>query len=270
MTTLKAIRQAVGQELNECLVGTVTDATTTTLTDTANLLDSSDDAARLAGAWVYIASGAQAGTTRRVLEFAPSTGTLTVDSWTAPAAGSEYELHQRLRPADLNRLINQALVALRYHTEQRVDVVAGQRQYSLADYAWLTEPRQVYAVCVEMGGEGARQYPDIPFEVTAGDEGLTLHVPPSATRSGEHLLLRCSRPYEALAEDADVTACPLDWVRTATVYRVYEWLCRHGPAQDTERYARDRAREGAKLAALNRRYYTLPARRQHSPYSLGV
>ena len=26
----------------------------------------------------------------------------------------------------------------------------------------------------------------------------------------------------------------------------------------------------AKLAALNRRYYTLPARRQHSPYSLGV
>jgi hypothetical protein len=263
-TSLRAIRQDVGRTLRECIVGTATAATATTLTDTANLLDSTESDQRFSGAWAYVA-----GATRRILGYTPASGTIAVDAWAAPGVGDEYEIHLKLRPDELNRLINTALVKLPHHDEQKIAVVANQRQYSLAAYAWLTGPGQVYAVCVEEGAAGEYTHREIGFEVTDDAGVLTLHVDPCRTNGYDNLVLRCTRHYEALDNDAATTACPLEWIRSAALYHAYEWLARNVPETDTERYEREMARAGAALMAINQHYFNPPARRQRSPYTLG-
>ncbi len=249
--------------MGECHTGTVTSATTTTLVDSSQV-DTARDSAYFGTPYLYIVSGTQAGTLRRVSEYAPSTGTFTLSrSWTGPAAGSEYELHTRISPIELNKCIDRGLKGCDYLDEQEIAVVAEQRQYSLATYTWLTRRQQVLDVFWKYGTESL-QYRYLPvewYEIRDDSGALTLDIRPVAYRSGDTLVLRAVRPYAALATDADTTECPEDWAVAAGLYQAYKLLCTEGPAADVQMYQQRKAEAAAELAMKNRYYQPRTTRR---------
>jgi len=99
------------------LTGSATAAgSTTTLVD-SNLVSTQAGNLNLVRYWLYIdsfaADAAPEGEARMVSQFAPATGTLTVDpAFTAApssASSATYELHPRLHPDRLNEALNWAL-----------------------------------------------------------------------------------------------------------------------------------------------------------------
>ncbi len=252
MSTRKALRQALGKRLRECLTGTVDAAGSNYIVD-ADLIDTGEiDTAVYDGHWLYIASGTAAGDERRVSSYVNSTGTLYVgrDFSSTPGAGAEYELHSLLSPTDLNWCINESLPKLYYEHWQEVAVVEGQRQYSLASYTWLTDPAQVIGVYWKSGNTTA-EYRYLPHEwyelwATGGTtpgvspHAITLNIRPSAYASGQYLVLRCLRPFTSLTTDTDATtgttACPDALVLAVAEWYAYKLLTEKGPATDVERY----------------------------------
>lgn len=261
-TTRTALRQAIGYELSEMHAGTVTSATTTTLTDSA-LVDADESASRWDRAWLYVTSGAQVGVVRRVSVsgFAPTTGALTLSrAWTAPAPGDTYELHQMLAPEDLHRLIDIGLQRCTYLAEQAITPVSGNRNYDLSAYTWLTEPSQVQAI-VWRQGTVANQYrylPDSWWEVRRDGATLTLDIEPYSVAASDQMYLRCIRPYAALTSDTDSTACPLEWAKAAAIVSIYEWISRNDPGQDATRYQKWAGIAAAKLVDLTRKHAPRP------------
>jgi len=119
-STRIAIRQAIAAKLygsDTFLTGTATAAgSTTTMVDT-KLVSTVAGANQYVGYWLYCdtttASAAPEGEARMVSQYAPSTGTLTVDPAFTVAVGTgtaaTYELHPVLHPDRLNEAINWAL-----------------------------------------------------------------------------------------------------------------------------------------------------------------
>ncbi len=272
-TTLLELRQALGLELEECVTGQVQASTATTLVDTA-LAEARPATGAFVGAWVLISSGAQAGTVRRVTGYDATTGTLTVArAWTAPAAGSAYEVHTLASPADLLRFINAGLARCPYLREEEIAAVAGQRQYSLAAYTWLLRPSQVVDVRWRLGDVGQQvTYPARWFDVrvTAGEgetPSLTLHVDPLS--SATTLVLQAIAYYGPLAADTDTTGCDARWALAAAAVQAWAWLTRSGPAQDVQRYERRQAEAAARFRALSRQLAPRPTRRLMMPEAGG-
>lgn len=184
-TSLKALRQAVGKALAECYVGHVEGATENTLSDSA-LVDLGSASSRFVGGWVKLTTGAQRGAVRGVIDYAPTTGQLTLSrSWTVPAATDEFELHWMLSPTDLDEAINEGLTHCCYVREVVLGVVPGQRNYSLAAYTWLARKPQVRAVFWRQAdGAGGYRYLPVAWWQVREDSGvLTLDIQPSSAQS---------------------------------------------------------------------------------------
>lgn len=239
-STLKEIRQGVGLDLNELTLGTIsTEATTTTLTS-LDLVDSLETEEAFEGKWIRIVSGATANTERRISGFDPDTGVVTVSRlWTPPDTGAEFEIHTAISGNDLNTLINRAINELTYEITQPITVVAGQVAYSLADYTWLTRRAQVWDVeWRDYDATHGSKYLSLPkWDVREIEGVLYLLLPQPYGDPGDYLYLRAWRHYDQLdvTDDTDTTDCPADWLRAATVCKVYEWQMERAPGEDAKR-----------------------------------
>ena len=257
MTTLATIRQELGKDLHECHVGAIASPEATKFIDT-ELIDwqgSGDE--KIEAGWILVTSGAQAGTVRRVKQYDDETGQVTLSrAWTPPAPADTYELHMLLSPADLERCINAGLTKCYYIEREDITPVAGNTEYDLSAYTWITHPSQVRDVYWRTGS-AANQYRYHPLRwllVTDDAGALTLHINPLTTASGSLLVLEASRPYAALAADDDETDCPLDWLKAAAEFSIYELLARNDPDQDSTRYQQAKAATGVRLLTLSQRY----------------
>lgn len=273
MATLRDLRQALGRELGECLVGTVQSATATTLVDPA-LAEARPEAGGLSGAWVLVVSGAQAGTSRRVSGYDPGRGTLTLGrAWTPPAPGDAYEVHTLASPEELARWINQGLGRCWYLRSDEIPVVADQRQYDLSALAWLRRPAQVFQVLWRLGDPGAYTYAPAWWyirrgEVRAGGETPPLRLDVEPLPGSDTLVVQGVAYYGSeagetppLQADDDETLCDLRWAVAAAVVEAYIWLARGAPAQDVARYDQQLAKAAATFRGLCRRLGPRPALR---------
>ena len=129
-TSLKTRRQEIGFDLAECHTGVLDTPSATTFIDESLIDYGGSGDGKIQGAWVLVTSGDQAGTLRRVAAYSDETGQVTLSrAWTNLGAGTAYELHTLLSPADLKRCINAALVRCYYLDRQEVAAVDGQREY---------------------------------------------------------------------------------------------------------------------------------------------
>ena len=243
-STLKEIRQGVGFDLNELTLGTIsTTASTTTLTS-LDLVDSLETEQAFQGKWVRIVSGATANTERRIAEF---------------------EIHTALPGDDLNTLINRAISGLTYETNQAITVVAGQVAYSLAAYTWLTNRAQVWDVeWRDYDATTGSRYIPIPwFDVQDISGTLYLLLKQSYGATGDYLYMRCWRHYDEfdVTDDTDTTDCPEEWLRAATVCKVYEWQMERAPGEDAKRIGEKLKRAENKRLLLTLRHIPRPITR---------
>jgi hypothetical protein len=270
-TTLKQARQNVGLELNEITLGTVTLVPSTTTFTTYDLVDSLETEDAYQGSWVRIVTGATANTERRISAFTQAAGVATVTLsrlWTSPDLGAEFEIHSALSSDVLNTLINRAIAGLTYEVDQAIDVVAGQVAYSLAAYTWLTDRKQVWDVEWRDydATYGSRYLPINWFDVQLVDGVLTLLLQQTYGSTGDHLYLRCWRHYSelTLTDDTSSTDCPEEWLRAATICKVYEYQMEHAPTEDSKRIGEKLKRAEAKRLLLGLRHIPRPlVRVQH-------
>ena len=95
--------------------GTATDGSTTTIIDTVQLKSSQLVAEEWEGGWSRIsydagaAGAAPQGEIKAISDFAPSTGTITIDTGTAIAVGDEYELWKFPNPQLVLDFLDQVL-----------------------------------------------------------------------------------------------------------------------------------------------------------------
>jgi len=111
--TLAALRIRIARLLGDNVSGTATGGSTTTLVDTAELVNYAGTTAgmgdALFGSYVYINGGTGSGQERRISSNTQSSGTITVPTWLAPSTDSTYEIHSQWRVADYNAAINTAI-----------------------------------------------------------------------------------------------------------------------------------------------------------------
>lgn len=266
MATLKALRQSLGRALNELHIGELTAATVNQLTDDT-LIDPDQSSSRYDRNWVKIVSGDADGEVRRVRATAgdidgydPENGTLqlvrALDD--APAIGDDYELHSLLSPDDIDYWINDTL-ATHYHVEREtIDPVDDQREYSLAAHSWITSRSLVRRVFWRYG-DTVDEYTYRPlrwWKITQDGSSFTLHVEPYDD-DGKYIL-QGVKPYVELSTDTDSTDCPEGWVLAGAEMRIYRFLARNGPAEDSERYQNAEARARGRYIGLSRNYQPRP------------
>lgn len=149
MPTILQYRRALAYALDDLGVYTVSAATSNTVTLGA-LVDVTTNASatRYDGAWVYLASGAGANQSRRVIRggFTPSSGALALElTWTIPAPGDQVEI-TRLFPGtpnqvnpedtDYRTLVTRALEKV--IVPDRISLaITTSDTYSLTAYSWL-------------------------------------------------------------------------------------------------------------------------------------
>jgi len=258
--------------LQECYVGVVLTATANNITCTG-LIDPDESESMWDRAWLKMVDGDAAGDVRRVrvtdadngIEgYVPANGTLQLSRAlsAAPSAGDGFELHTLVDPDGIDRIINGGLTDCSYLDEQAITIVADQREYDLSAYTWLTDADQIVDV-LYVYGDTALEQQHVPyrwFHVERDATAFTLHVDVMGS-AGDTMLLVAIRPYAELATDTATTDCPPPWIMDYTIWRIYEWLARTGPAEDTERYRVAREEAAARLTLQYRIYTPRPARR---------
>lgn len=206
--------------------------TPTTLID-AVLRDSGVDAAFLEGAWIYRPDAAATGDrVRRVAEdgFAAASGTLTVDrAWTnAPASAEEYHVYSGFSPIERagesyswDRATRDALRKTVFLDLVNLGVGDGRtRRFSMAPYMGYVKRNSVIRVYRRTLDDDDRPE-DMDAELGGGfweyidnAEGPEIDVFP-APASDEYVVVQCSRSYEPLWLDTDVTSGPEALARLA-------------------------------------------------------
>jgi len=262
-TSLESLRQEIGQDLNECFVGTVVTATANNVTCTA-LIDPDESSSLYDRAWLKMTSGGADGDVRRVRATGDSVtgydaanGLLQLSRALSavPASGDSFELHTLIDPDQLDRLINNGLERCVYIDWTTVTVVSSQREYDLSEYTWITRPGQVHDVRW-VYGDTANQKRYLPIrwffvEMDAGSP--TLHVDPNELQ-GDDFVFLAERPYAALSSDSDTTDCPIEWAKAQAIWEVYRWLARTGPAEDVARYQMAQQIAAIRLGRMYRAY----------------
>lgn len=217
--TLAALRQRVGELLEDAYVGTATGGTTSTVVcATFPIRDSVRDTIYRYAAVVRPGAAATGDIYRRVTTDAPSTGTLTVDTnyTNAPVNGDSIELWRVYDPSRVVRHANRVMERLRFLEEINIVGVDNQRQYVLSDYTWLTNPAQVIAL-LRIDGNVALQYTfsETGWRITQDTGALVLHLTGATVTSADSLRLRALRDYFGagqLSLQTDVTNAPLVWL----------------------------------------------------------
>ena len=106
--TLEDLRKAVGRNLGKMVTGTTSGSGSTTTAVDATLFGGDDE---YIGSYIRITSGTYDGTTRRITDYASSTGTMTFAAVGGTVAGSvTYELWKDgFDPQVVDEFINQAI-----------------------------------------------------------------------------------------------------------------------------------------------------------------
>lgn len=234
-STRSAIRIEAGRMVQECLSGTATGGTTTTLVDATNLLDAGDSLYNFVGGWIKFTSGTFSGTVKRISSFSPSSGTIT---WSSALSGAivaavTYEIHLLLNPDEWDRCINRALRECTRRRQETIAIVQNQRQYSLAAYTDLTEPDYVYKMELRYGATTDQYtYTELPvylWDVREDDDAfvLSFSCPMPYNPTNTALIMHYYGPYADLTSDSDTTNINLSWVVSGTLKYMWE-LYGHG------------------------------------------
>jgi len=267
-TTLATLRREIGQDLDECYVGTIISATTLSVTDTS-LIDPDSPPSKYDRAWVKCFWSSLDKETRRVRAtrgtvkgYDPEAGRLTLAPpfTNVPDTGSEFEIHTGFHPDDMDRLITNGVERCYYEYNLDISAVSGQSLYDLSSYTWLTTPFQVSDIYL------VTNVGDVDLEASAPIEwykltGNSLYVRSLTTSTGDKLRLVCVRPYGAYLGTEDGTDCPIRWAKAAAMIEVYQWLMRPSPAEDAKRYRESRAEAAVVFDALSAAFRPRPARR---------
>lgn len=261
-STLQELRQEIGRDLHELHLGTISAPSPTGFTDEALIDFHGSGDTKIEGAWVRVN-----GMVRRVDSYRDDIGQVTLTrNWTAPSAGTRYELHTLINPEELDRFINRALAKCQYVTYEYLDGTAGTRQYIL-DYPWLTRPKQIRGVFVRTGDYGEYTYTPIPNWVVRVEDdqyGLLLTITDDVA-AGETIVLEIVRAYAPLDSDSEETTCPPDWVRAGAEVEIYRYLSRHDPSDEANRMRAHEAQAALRYWELTRRYSPRPAPRVRFP-----
>lgn len=286
MATRREYRHAIQEALNDQSTYLVTSATSSTLTD-ISLADSTPNASvnRYDGAWVYVATGALAGTQRRVRTggFAPASGVLTLElTWAGPAGGDEFEI-TRLFPVHrevpgeetgYHQFIARALALLAV-PDRITAAITTSDTYALTTWPWLDRPERLVRVLepspvagrapvdaswrnprLVADGPAPFLQVDVPFATATGN--LTLEV----LRPGDSLISGVESTT-GLTTDASTAIPSVEDVRTVALMEVARvMLARTAGRPDGANWERryDDAREQAeRLAYFDRTRMVPPA-----------
>lgn len=256
--TRMALRQEIGDDLDEGYAGTITSFLTTTEFVDSNLIDSGESEHRWEGAWVIFTSGTLNGTERRVEAFDSGAGKITLGrAVTIPSPGGTFELHTLMSPADMNTCMNRALARCTYEVEQGITPVAGQLQYDLKAYEGITDPGQLRRVYWREGNTANKYtYTSLPFKVFNNAGYLTLHLNPFSFSAGSSamIIINYKAPYPAFVNDTDIRECPVEWAKAGACLQMYDMLLGRGTAQDASRLERRRNEYAARFSQLTRAY----------------
>lgn len=158
-TSLSGYRRNTGREMGGFANGTATGGTTTTLADTSYKLKSSILSENTYKDW-WLFRGEAASTAdraRRVANYAPSTGTITVDLAyvNAPTNGENYELYALVEPfIDLTIFVNDGLRQCFTEFEFTLTPTANVTRHTLSSVSsWLAEPGWIRQVGYLASGE---------------------------------------------------------------------------------------------------------------------
>ena len=122
--TREDIRKAIGRNLGKMVTGTTSGSGSTTTAVDATLFGGDDE---YNGSYIRLTSGTYDGTTRRITDYASSTGTMTFSAVAGTVAGSvTYELwDSNFDPQIIDEFINQAIwesTGRIYDPEESLDV----------------------------------------------------------------------------------------------------------------------------------------------------
>jgi hypothetical protein len=159
VTTLLALRQALGHEVDDLEVHTVTGAGANTVT-VADLVDASTGASALQHAGDYLYAQTSGGSSLgqqvrvRVQGFTPSTGALAFDpAWSAPPVGAALEITSKYPVLPLagaqqscNGIVNRGLSKMVTQRRVNVTIAPGTAYALLSAFPWLDRPERVLAV----------------------------------------------------------------------------------------------------------------------------
>jgi hypothetical protein len=254
MASIRTFRQRAGQALNEIYVGAVDAVTPTTITD-ADLIDPVETDTKYAAAWMLIATGAQAGTERRILRYAPSSGTVTLSRplGTLPAVKDEFEIHTLIQPSVFTGLVEQALYPLYFTDVYDLVIVADRRIYTLP---FCESPGQVVSVENRAQGDLAETpfYPVVWKPIWIEGTTAVEIEPGSLTDPSGTLHIRFLKKEGSPSGDEVSYASEIEYGVCAILCKVYEYLMRAGPAQDVSRYERLLVYEQTRLNVMHRKY----------------
>lgn len=270
--TLTQLRREIGQDIGECVVGTCDAASTASIQDD-DLIDLDANDTEFDHAWIRCywedGSGTLYDETRRVRTtdasrgvegYDPSSGTVYVSrAWNyVMPVGTQYEIHKLVDPAQLDRLLLNAVQRCPYLYLLALTPVSDQVVYDLSSYTYLTYPAQVVDVTYAYqptDTEDATQKPLRWWQVyQKSGGGLELHTRAQSVTSGDKLYLHVIRPHGDDLDTDDGEDIDERWAKAAALNEVYMYLVHNGPSQDVDRYIQLARIYAARFTEQSRRH----------------
>lgn len=206
-TTLKAIREAVADDLG-LLIDTAIDVVVDTDTLTINqLADKSPDVERMRDAYVY-----QSAVWRRITSYGYPTNNNIELSRAGSFSVAAAQIYSMLDPDDLNKAINEVLVQLHFIDGAGVTLLADTRTYVLP--TWIQRRGQVRDVRwrdTSVLTTAPFEEPVESYRISEDTNVCTLYINDVvALRSitTYDIQVYANRMYARLATDAATTTCP--------------------------------------------------------------
>jgi hypothetical protein len=139
-----------------------------------------------------------------------------------------------------------------------------------ATLAWLTDPRQIAEVYYSSGAEMYRSLRQIPFQTYMvtnddGDTEIWLKLAPYTLEDDDCFIMEAWRHPALYTDDGSAMLLHVDWEMPLCLALTYEYLTRHGPAQDAERYQKAMQIEMHKFYEMSKLYAPRPRLRVQMP-----
>jgi len=258
----KIIRQALGRErLNDTIVANTT-ASLANKALLANLyadaLFSGDDLYNRA--WGrYFPSSTVAGVDFRVASFNAGSGAWITSQvqFTSVASGAEFEIHQKLSPADKDRAIDQTIRDMGLvRREVGLQGVADQRFYALASAG---SPHRLYTEQVfdayyyaDPSSSLDRQRKDFDWwEIGTTPTGTELRISPAVGASCQVILDALLGVTLGSSDVATIDIPDLDWLLWGAESKAWGMLLANDPGQNGGEYRVKRAEAARMYHALS-------------------